>query len=288
MKKLGVLKEARKQLNLLFEPDEYISLSSNIYDTETYKVSDISDELLLSSNYFTINPFKPGTTRRDDNVSVYRNFLIEMDEYSLAEQRAILVNHNIPFTTWTYSGGKSYHVVISLQNPVKTEEEYRQIGQWIFDVLGEYKVDTTSRNPSRWSRLAGAFRQDKMSVQGLMETKSRVSDDLLEHLFFVHEDLIRTAEEARRPVLDPDEVSDDFRGKLTMKTRDFIGRGVTQGGRHKTLYFCAADFKNNNYSQLEAVEALRFGAIEKSGLTEAEFYKTIESAYRRAALAPRF
>jgi hypothetical protein len=281
---------ARAQLEMLFSPDEYICLAASPFDTTTKRLSTITDKDLESAQWFALNPFTPGTTRADHNVCAYRNVLLEMDELDLEEQLSTIEAAGMPFTSCVWSGGKSYHFVISAKQEFETLEAYKIFVQWIYDIF-EGVVDTTGRNPSRFTRLAGGYRADKNTLQKLQELRDRVLDDDLNEFMSTHNDAITSAEARREELfidrIPSDEVEDGLRGRLTLRTREFMTKGARAGGRHKELYYCACDFKNNNYQIDEAISCLEFGAIEKSGLTVPDFLKTIESAYKRAAIAPR-
>lgn len=290
MKKKTDVKQARHQLDLLFNPDEYICLASSPYDTAIKRLSEVTDADIQAAQWVALNPFEPGKTRADANVEVFRNILIEMDDISLESQIKTVEAAGLPFTTQVWSGSKSYHYVISFDNPIAGPEAYKTIVEWIYAVFAD-TVDTTCRNPSRFTRLAGAWRSDKKQLQKLECEGSRLEDKHLDEFLSTHNEEIEASLARKAEILQnrvpTEQVDDGFRGKLTLRTRLFMRSGTHVGGRHKELYYCACDFKNNNYQHDEALELLYFGAIIKAGLTDADFYKTIESAYSRAPIAPR-
>ena len=137
-------------------------------------------------NFFCVNPLDlqydhrkqaPGTSRSDLNVTDYRNFLFEMDGVSLDRQKEILQKVSDLATTIVYSGGKSYHMIISLADnlgwephTVESVQKYKQLWQCIADrideVAGEKVIDSACKNPARLTRAPGASRNGK--VQSLI------------------------------------------------------------------------------------------------------------------------
>lgn len=115
---------------------------------------------------------KSNKARRDDkNVVCLRNFLIELDDMNLDSQIGY-VRSELPVTSITYSGGKSYHFIISLTNPCETKSEYDDIANKIFTLLP--KADRSCKNPSRFSRLPGAIRSDTNKLQELVLLSERI------------------------------------------------------------------------------------------------------------------
>ena len=173
-------------LNLLFEPLEQTCFSSNL---KGYKVT---SHPILKDIYFCINALHPTEDRRpeqawhrpdlprraDHNVISFRNFLIEIDSMPLQDQ-IDYVKSKVPISAITYSGGKSYHFILSLDTPV-TPEKYREIALRLHALLPA--SDSSTKNASRLSRLPGAMRPDTKKHQTLVELGTRISLQNLEYM----------------------------------------------------------------------------------------------------------
>jgi hypothetical protein len=161
---------------LLFDLGESIC-SGGLYDTNIEDgIDSVKDE------FFCINPLsihdwefgeKEGRSfnvprRADMNVTSFRNFLFEMDTITLYEQLEILRGCDIPWTSIVYSGGKSYHAILSLEQPlsgVHTDagiRTYKAVWAQLAAKINEYSnslgygssvIDTSCKNPSRLSRV---------------------------------------------------------------------------------------------------------------------------------------
>src|ERR1019366_3311143 len=88
--------------------NEWINLISNNPEVTDREVK-TSDLILVS-----VNPIKEGSSRSDVNVSAFRTFLIEIDVGTLKEQINTLNHIKMPFSAQIFSGGKSMHTAIVL------------------------------------------------------------------------------------------------------------------------------------------------------------------------------
>lgn len=182
---------------LLFSPHEYTSLGIG---TDLAPISSLLKNPSPEKELFCINPLDPSQDhdweknplkynrskprRADLNVTDYKNFLFEMDGPSLDEQYDIIQKCPLDFTSIVYSGGKSYHCIISISDylgwePHKWEsiQYYKQLWKNIADVIDESAgakvIDPSCKNPSRLSRLpnvprAGEKFQDLLHLGGLL------------------------------------------------------------------------------------------------------------------------
>jgi hypothetical protein len=153
-----------KFFSTLFEPGELTCYAHNIYETELYEFP-IDEDV-----FFSINPMH--TKRLDSNVTCYRNILLELDNMPL-EQQIAYIQQKLPVTSIVYSGGKSYHFIISLADPCNTKEEYDNLVARIHAYIPE--IDKATKNPSRFSRIPGATRPDTQKTQELIFLGTKVT-----------------------------------------------------------------------------------------------------------------
>jgi len=116
--------------------------------------------------FVRINPFKPNLYSGSDNdVSAYRHVLVEMDERPKAEQEKALRDTGMPISALIDSGGKSIHAWVRVDAPDRKEWEARR--DLIYNLIPG--IDPKNKNPARFSRLPGAFRNG--SPQRLIATQ---------------------------------------------------------------------------------------------------------------------
>jgi hypothetical protein len=128
--------------------------------------------------YQDLNPsaewHSPTTPRRADiNVICFRNFLIELDHMPL-NQQVEYVTSKLPVTSIIYSGGSSYHFIISLVTPLLNYTEYMNWSKRIHLMVPE--ADKATKNPSRLSRLPDVIRPDTDKMQTLHYLGSRIDN----------------------------------------------------------------------------------------------------------------
>jgi hypothetical protein len=183
--------QTKEILDLFFDPNETICVSDSKYAYHSVNQDVLNDEIeLISSNekvsnrfiteedvvFLAINPING--FRNDKNVTALRSFMIELDYGSLAEQFAYIEESKLPFSTCVYSGNKSLHFGIALDEPCNHISTWRQINQWILNVLT--KADQQNKNPSRCIRFPGNIRKDgKQEEQVLLCNHGRVPRERL-------------------------------------------------------------------------------------------------------------
>ena len=192
-----------KVLQVLFNEDEHFC-RGNMYSTLVFPVFPAVKDM----EFFTANPldssrdhlhfekeqyseFKP--RRADMNVTKFRNFVYEMDGLALCDQRVLLEACGIPWSTIVYSGGKSLHALVSLENPLEVEahtwealfaykntwhricahidKKARELGLRAPD--NPSVIDKACSNPSRFTRYPNSLRKDKGNIQEVQHVGRR-------------------------------------------------------------------------------------------------------------------
>ena len=136
-----------------------------------------------NATFFSINPLspnwivnaekcakKPTSARFSLNVSEFRNFVFESDSMTLDQQLIEWqkLSTKIPIKLFTYSGSKSYHAIISTLDTLPFEphtaegisgykQSWRALRAYI-ESNSLLKLDESTKDPSRLTRLPGAFR----------------------------------------------------------------------------------------------------------------------------------
>lgn len=106
--------------------------------------------------WISINPTKGST---DQDVTAYRNILIECDDIPIDEQLRLIKELNIPYFTLVNSGKRSIHALTPVW-PVEDEATYRRVFEFLCEDLKAkgFPIDTANGNPSRLTRLPGVPR----------------------------------------------------------------------------------------------------------------------------------
>ena len=151
-------------IDILFNQDEFIWSGNRYWDTAGSRDRQGTTEYLtevlpnatahglsVALNPATqINAFRGGV-----NVKIFRNLLIECDDSVLTkEQQFALISGVMPFSTATWSGGKSVHFILSLEEPL-TWDNYRLLHSRLVVGLRKYgiTVDAQTNNPCQWTKV---------------------------------------------------------------------------------------------------------------------------------------
>lgn len=237
---------------ILFDPEESTCFASTIYGTAICKVD---TGIHLPGRFFSINPLK--SNRTDANVTCYRNILLEFDDMPPAEQLELL--KPVPFTTLVWSGGKSFHAIISLEEPCKTRKEYDSLVRRIYKVMPS--VDKANKNPSRFSRMPGKVR-DNGQLQELRDVICRRTRGELDAWL--------------GPAPVEAETNSEQRYSLGISpwTKHFLAFGVEEGGRNAALFKAACDMLRHGYTEQQIFDKV----VLVLDLPESEIITCIRSA----------
>lgn len=115
--------------------------------------------------------------RRDENVTAYRTFMIECDDMPLKKQWEYVNKMKFPFSYCCYSGGKSLHFALVLDEDIVSENVYKFTYEWILNIMKE--ADQQTKNPSRSVRFPGNIRRETGKKQKLLHMGERISPNKL-------------------------------------------------------------------------------------------------------------
>lgn len=266
---------------LLFDERESTCLTDTPRGTRVLQVSAFDAE---SHAFFSINPLDPRrdrsplaayhhpekARRADHNVTVFRNILIELDKGPLPEQWALIARLRMPFTSCVYSGGKSYHFILSLAEPCLDRASYDSLVRRIYSVLGD-RIDQACKNPSRLSRTPGYFRQETARYQNLNELRTRIRRSELESWL---------SEQGAIPEAKPEifRARDPGSSELFRSTLDFLSRGAEPGSWNNSLFKAACDTFAKGWTMDEFVSKAEL----ITGHLDFQDLMTIRSAWQRA------
>lgn len=193
-----------KFYNILYDPDDYIAIKNRkrlgknedgvmeyafLKDNRSVKMLVHGD----APEYICINPVDINSdgSAASSNIFVYRNILMECDEKGVdtEEQQYRIKQSGIPYSTVVFSGNKSAHHIISLEESLSSEEEYKAWFKAIETILAKYnfKADSNCKNPSRLSRAAEGINDVTGKVQDILEIRSRVPNKDMLVWFKQHE-----------------------------------------------------------------------------------------------------
>lgn len=284
-----------KFFTILFDAGQHTSFAAHKKGTKVYPVSSHGSKPW--ANLFTINALHPSQDlkpteeyhhadkprRADHNVVCYRNILVEMDHMPVDEQMDFINDLGMPYSVATFSGSKSIHFIISLEEALVSENEYRHLCERVHKALGGKEVvDVACKNPSRFSRFPNMPRNDKDNViQTLLGLRSRVhNQDLLTWIESkigpdVQEAAREYAERSGKPYIGDNTITPG--GTLNGFTLNLLMMGAPEGERNQSVFKAGCDFCKCGYDLDEAISRIQ-DAVD---LPAQEVEQTVKSAYRR-------
>jgi hypothetical protein len=254
--------------DILFAADAQVCTGDQ-FTRETH-----SREVGPSGPFICVNSLAANTARSDSNVACFRNFLIEIDKIPLVDQATYIEEIKMPWSAAIYSGGKSIHYIISLDEPCKTEKEYRELASFLIDDVVTL-ADKSNKNPSRFTRTPDFIRPDTGRKQEIMELRKRVTNEELKAFLEPYAKIRHIKQKAARKAARIKRVKlENARQEGTVlsvmdlvnaRTRRFLAEGATEGDRHNELKTAMLDLWHNG-AELEQIEVLVTPAADLSGI----------------------
>ncbi len=240
-------------IKVLFNDDERTCWGRTKFDTfvQAYPPEE--------AQFFSINPLRD--KRLDVNVTAYRNILIEMDTGTIEEQKKII--DTIPFSTIVFSGGKSLHAIISLEEPLETREQYDDLVRAIYCKVPE--CDKSAKNPSRFSRVPDFVRDNGVS-QDLVAVRKRVPNQEVYDWCGVKKVFLGVKAQQEKFVA--------THKLLPVRTLAFLQDGASVGNWNNRLFTAACDMFSVGYDKGEVEWFCR----RVTGYLDKDDLRTIESA----------
>ena len=276
-------------LHLMFDPGESICVSNSQFAYHSLPLEKVMGgelELIspnekvslqcVNSNDLTLVAINPiNGFRQDSNVYKYRSFLYEIDTGSLKEQWGYLKHMGIPTSALVFSGNKSIHALVTLDELISNEKTYRYLYDWSLRILT--MCDRQVKTPSKCIRIPGAYREPGKK-QRLIEIKSRISHKEFFDWLNKYDHLRPRAKE--RKIVPTGHA--DF-SRLSPWARAMLTKGITfnNRGRNQTWFGLAYDLALAGYTEEQGIEILLPRFQEEHNFKEKELLTTISSAFKK-------
>jgi hypothetical protein len=254
----------------MFNENDKVNLCVSKYDTSIrYK-----HELDLSvGELCCINPLND--TRKDCHVSHFRNFLVEVDDLSLPQQIEYIKALKMPYSCCVYSGNKSMHYGIFLDENLPNEQIYRYLSQWLLNIVT--KADQNCKNPSRMIRFPDNVRQDTGRLQKLLELKEKVSLPELYNWLNKYP-LAKPIVETKREVVVPEGQKLDIPAWVKKKLVEGMD---AHKSRNSQWFGLGCEFAKAGYSELETIEILWHYYQEEATFGQKEWEVAVRQGFKQ-------
>jgi hypothetical protein len=264
--KRDILMPVVKYMTLLYGDEQYVwaadyLLQKHFSMTKEQAILQYIDRSFEKGAYIAVNAAKQlNINKTSENVFVLRNFLIEFDQLPLEEQIPFMKKLGLPYSACIYSGGKSYHFIISLKEPLfhhvgelKSNGllQYKDIFYRIH-FLCEEKNDRACSDPARFTRFPNAFRAG--TVQQIVEIFDRIDNSELFEIIYSpafeekykqtkwHQIFQKDAQAAPQVVNRADIVK-----KLDWYVNNYLGLSTEIGGKLQVACPCCREEGGDNH-----------------------------------------
>lgn len=285
-----------KLLNIMFNPGETICVSPDKYGYHSVPLETVlggtvtlvptqescekrkikwedairtvsSDQMTLVS----LNPIKGW--RQDHFTTAFRSFMVEIDHGSIPDQKKYIENTGLPYSACIFSGNKSLHFLVTLDQDLPGEKEWRHLAEWILNAIT--LADKNTKNPSRSLRIPGAFREPGKK-QLAVKLNGRISLKTLYEWLQKHPDAKPMPPRARRPISDSAAASN-----LKPHIKAMLKKGPDPvRGRNKHWFAIACEFALAGYSEDDTIQILDQFFTEERDFKEKEWLTSIGSGFK--------
>jgi hypothetical protein len=277
-------------LRLLFNSGESICVSNNAFgfhsmamekalegDIELISPNESVAPIICNSSDLIMAALNPiNGFRRDNNVTKFRSFLVELDIGTIDEQLGTIRHSGMPFSAQVFSGNKSVHTLITLEADLPDEKAYRDTANWIFNIITA--ADRNCVNPSRSIRIPGAYRDNGKQQTLIGNLKNRICPT--EFFTWLNKFPDRRPKAKEKKIVPPGQA--DF-SRLSPWARIMLVKGIDfkDRGRNQTYYALAFDLAKAGFTEDKGIELLLERFVEERDFKEKELLTTITSAFRK-------
>lgn len=145
---------------ITYDRDELIRIISERGNGDP---SELWDGSQSGGIYVRINPMmEDGESDRE--VAELRHALVEWDNIPIDQQWALITASELPCAAVIHSGGSSLHAWVKVD--AANKEQFAERVAILHEHFKAYDPDAANKNPSRFSRLPGAIRRDRVTRDG--------------------------------------------------------------------------------------------------------------------------
>lgn len=280
-----------KLLNLLFNPGEticvspsqlgYHSIDQGVIFNGGFKLVPPPDAYNKNEYFWdfkdiqlvAINPING--FRRDENVTAFRSFLVELDDGALEEQFRYVKESGLPWSCCVFSGSKSLHFAITLDEDLPDEDTYRMFAEWILKIMS--KADQKTKNPSRSIRFAGNIRKETGKEMKLIEIRNKIPLADLMSWLSSHPD-----KDPRLDIVKRDYSITPSLDGVPIWVWNKLRNGIDESkGRNNEWFGIAMEFCKAGYSYEDIVDSIQEYFSPDRDFKLREWKTIIKSAYKR-------
>ena len=223
VKNWNPVEDIRKYLSVIYAPNDHVAYcvkcfqdqdgkyhpGQRNYDRTAGRLMDELDHAKRIEDVFydydhncgawiSFNPMDGGGCKID-NITDFKYALVESDTQNIDMQYSLMTKLELPIAALVHSGNKSIHAIVRIE--ASNEKEYSRRVDYLFKVCKQngLDVDTSTKNPSRLSRMPGFERGNNRQYLITTNIGKESWNDWVEYIESINDDLP-----------DPESLEDDW------------------------------------------------------------------------------
>ena len=205
--------DARRYISTLFASGDHISYCTECYKDKDGKyhpkgrsydrtasrlLSELDSAVRIEDVFYdydhdcgawvSFNPMD-GLGGKAENVTDFKYTLVESDTQDLNVQYSLMTELRLPIAALVHSGNKSIHAIVRVD--ANNEKDYSRKVDQLFKICKKngLDVDTSTKNPSRLSRMPGFVRGDQKQYLIATNIGCESWDEWIEYIEGINDDL---------------------------------------------------------------------------------------------------
>ncbi|MBR2759663.1 MAG: AAA family ATPase [Solobacterium sp.] len=207
------VEDARKYISALFSADDHVSYCTDCYQDKEGKyhpkgrnydrtagrlLSELDEASRIEDVFYdydhncgawvSFNPMD-GMGGKAENVTDFKYALVESDTQDMNVQYSLMTELRLPIVALVHSGNKSIHAIVRVD--AGSEKEYSRHVDQLFKICRKngLEIDTSTKNPSRLSRMPGFVRGSKRQYLIATNIGCETWNDWIEYIEGINDDL---------------------------------------------------------------------------------------------------
>ncbi|MBQ3460323.1 MAG: AAA family ATPase [Solobacterium sp.] len=207
------IEDIRRYISVIFSPNDHVSYCTQCYQDKDGKyhpqnrnydrtagrlLEELDNAKQIEDVFYdydhncgawiSFNPMD-GNGGKIDNITDFKYALIESDTQELSEQYALMTELELPIAALVHSGNKSIHAIVRVD--ASNEKDYSRKVDYLFKVCKKngLDVDTSTKNPSRLSRMPGFYRGNNKQYLIATNIGKESWDEWVEYIESINDDL---------------------------------------------------------------------------------------------------
>jgi hypothetical protein len=163
------------------------------------ELESLPKESLIKKNNSIFVPKNPCINHTQSTLTSFNNFVFEFDDLTEEEQLKLIEKHKKLIYRVIFSGNKSYHIWLRVNNAPQSIKEYEQLAKYLNNLLFEDKACQSCINPAQLMRAPGEINKETGKLQEIIFNKRNIIEVKLEEMNNYYTSISKEKESVSEP-----------------------------------------------------------------------------------------